>query len=325
LCSPRIWYTRFMRVEDTIKQAALALGFDLVGITTADPLPEDHAHHLRTWLQRGYAGDMGYLETHQAKRLDPRLLLDRGASVILAGINYRQRPLDLPYPPAQGRIAHYARWEDYHSFLKDRLRRLSSQLLTRVGKHERFKICVDTAPVAERSLAQRAGLGFIGRNHMLIHPTLGPELFLGAILTTAALAPDYPMSGNCGDCHLCQAVCPTGALRQDGFLDATRCINYLTIEHRGDIPRDLQPAIGHRLYGCDACVRVCPYYQQAPLCTPGEFKYNPGRATLDLNEVLHWTPEDFDSQLCGTPLERLGLERLQRNARICLENARDSV
>jgi epoxyqueuosine reductase len=314
-----------MCVEDKIKQAALALGFDLVGITTTDPLPEEHAGHLRTWLQRGYAGDMAYLEAHQDKRLDPRLLLDRGASVIVVGVNYRQPPMDHPCSPAQGRIAHYARGKDYHSFLKDRLRQLSSQLLARVGDRERFKICVDTAPVAERSLAQRAGLGFIGRNHMLIHPTLGPELFLGAILTTAALTSDDPIPGDCGDCRLCREACPTGALRQDGFLEATRCINYLTIEHRGDIPRNLQPAIGHRLYGCDACVRVCPYYRQAPLCTQREFRYDPSLAFLELKEVLHWTSAEFNRRFRGTPLERLGLERLRRNARICLKNAAGTV
>lgn len=319
-CSFLVWYTPSMTPKEQIKQRALDLGFDLVGVTTAAALPPDHGQHLQTWLERGYAGEMAYMQTHAAKRLDPRLLFKNAASILVVGLNYRPPPSADQCPPTKGRIARYAQWEEYHPFLKSRLFQLGDTLRSLLGDRVRCKVCVDTAPVAERSLAQRAGLGFIGRNHMLIHPELGPELFLGTILTSAALPPDEPVPGDCGDCHLCQQTCPTGALRRDGFLDATRCINYLTIEHHSDIPQDLHGPIGNRLYGCDACVTICPYHKRAPRCIHPEFKHDPSLTSLDLNEVLRWTPEAFQERLNGTPLERLGLTGLQRNAQLCRNN-----
>lgn len=309
-----------MTPKEVIKQKALNLGFDLVGVTTADPLGPDQAHHLRTWIDRGYAGDMAYLEKNLAKRLDPRLLLDGTCSTVLVGLNYKQTPRSGPRPPAAGRVAHYARMEDYHGFMKQRLFQLGDVIVSTLGDDVRFKVCVDTVPLAERSLAQRAGLGFIGRNHMLIHPDLGPELFLGAILMTALLPPDETQAGDCGECQRCQKACPTGALRSDGFLDATRCINYLTIEHQGRIPKDFHKAIGHQLYGCDVCVKVCPYYEKAPHCSNTELETYPERAYLALGDIETWSRDNFARSLQQSPMLRLGLDRLQRNARICWAN-----
>ncbi len=319
-----MWYTHCMTPKEQIKQRARNLGFDLVGVTTADALAPDHEEHLQAWLKRGYAGEMAYMQTHAAKRLDPGLLFKNAASILVVGLNYRPPASPHRCPPTQGRIARYAQGQDYHPFLKTRLFQLGDTIRSILGNHVRCKACVDTAPVAERSLAQRAGLGFIGRNHMLIHPELGPELFLGEILMTAALPPDEPIPGDCGNCRLCQQACPTGALRQDGFLDATRCINYLTIEHRSDLPADLRGPMGNRLYGCDACVTICPYHRRAPRCAHPEFKHDPDLTSLDLKQVLNWTPEAFQERLNGTSLERLGLTRLQRNAHVCLDNLSES-
>lgn len=310
---------RTMSKEIAIKRYARQLGFDLVGITHARPLTPNHSGHLETWLARGYAGDMSYMKARLEKRLDPSRLLPGARAVIVVGLNYKLSGPECTLPRSAGRIARYAQYEDYHQFMKQRLYQLCVYILSTVGHDAQFKVCVDTKPLAERSLAQRAGLGFIGRNHMLTHPMLGPEVFLGEIVITAPLDPDTPTTNKCGDCRRCSQACPTGALRDDGFLDATRCINYLTIEHQGEIPPDLRTTIGDRLYGCDECVITCPYHQNAPIRTNTELKHYPERAFLELSDLLNWSNDTFITQLAHSPIERIGLKRLQRNARICLE------
>ncbi|MFC1761930.1 tRNA epoxyqueuosine(34) reductase QueG [Planctomycetota bacterium] len=308
-----------MTVETQIKQEARDLGFDAVGITGGYALCADHADHLFTWIDCGYAGQMGYMERRLEKRVDPSQLLKGARSVIVVGLNYKPASTLPVSSTSTGRIARYAQYNDYHHFLKERLYQLSGFLLATMGGGLRFKVCVDTVPVAERSLAQRAGLGFIGRNHMLIHPELGPELFLGEVIVTAPLPEDKPIEKNCGTCRKCLDACPTGALREDGYLDASRCINYLTIEYDGDIPPEFHSAIGNRLYGCDACVTCCPYHQQAPACGNSDLKHLPDHAALDLRDVLSWSPDDFRTHFERSSIFRIGLERLQRNARLCLE------
>jgi epoxyqueuosine reductase len=179
---------------------------------------------------------------------------------------------------------------------------------------------VDSAPVAERALAQRAGLGFIGKNHMLINPELGAQIFLGEIITTLKLQADEPMGGGCGDCDRCLKACPGEALRADGFLDASRCVSYLTIEHKDDIDGELEVKMGDRLFGCDECVRACPYHERAPVCKQGLMKYYPERASLKLQEVLEMNEERFEAKFGDSAIKRTGLARLKRNAAICLKN-----
>ena len=306
-----------------IKEKALALGFDVVRMTHALPVDRAQADHFDHWLFLGYAGSMSYMHRHRDKRLDPALLHSATRSIVMVGLNYKPAG-DLPdaLPAHLGRVAHYAWYPDYHAFIRQRLHELLSWISenTQPAMQEKAKVCVDSVPVAERALAQRAGLGFIGKNHMVIHPDLGPELFLGEILLPLALEPDEPMQKDCAQCRLCLDACPTGALQEDGFFDAGRCINTLTIEHRGDIPENLACLIGDRVYGCDQCVKVCPYTLKAPAASHPDFQEIKDHKTLSLDAILAMDQADFDRTFSQTPIHRIGLSSLQRNARTIKEH-----
>jgi len=313
-----------MSLADDIKYRALELGFDAVGITDAAPIGIEHSEHLARWLQAGYAAGMTYMHRNLDKRIEPARLLRRARSVIVVALNYKPA---LPNADTGGtaaplgRVARYAQYEDYHLFIKRRLRDLAKFISATTQRNVRSRICVDSAPLAERALAQRAGLGFIGRNHMLISPLHGPELFIAELVTTLTVQPDEPAAASCEGCNRCLRACPTGALRADGQFDAGRCISYLTIEHKGQIPAEYTQHIADRLFGCDECVLVCPYQQNAPACANTEIRFYPDRARLELNEVLGLGPRSFSTQFADSAIRRLGLERLKRNAQVCLANA----
>ncbi|MBN2137125.1 MAG: tRNA epoxyqueuosine(34) reductase QueG [Sedimentisphaerales bacterium] len=313
-----------MSIEDKIKGKALALGFDAAGITSASPISDEQADHLRLWLAAGYAGQMGYMHRNFEKRIDPSQLLDGAESVIIVALNYKPREGSVrPTNEPSGRVADYALYEDYHPFMRERLGRLADFVISLTDSDGRFKICVDSAPLAERSLAARARLGFIGKNHMLINPALGPEVFLGAIVTTVGLRSDNAGGGGgCGGCEKCIEACPSGALRKDGQFDARRCISYLTIEHKGQITAELAGNMGDRLFGCDECVRVCPYLKEAPACANREFKFYPDRSALELKDVMGLDEASFERTFGDSPIRRVGVEGLKRNARICAANSR---
>ena len=261
------------------------------------------------------------------KRIHPAKLLRNAQSVIVVGLNYKP-PKPKPQPQGEttptGRIANYAQYEDYHSFIKKQLRKLTDLISSIAGTSYKFKICVDSAPLAERALAARAGLGFIGKNHILTNPELGPQLLLGEIVTDLKLPPDEPLSAKCTECNKCITACPTGALRADGRFDANKCISYLTIEHKGRIPPELSEKIGARLFGCDECLLACPYQKDAPACKNKQFKFYPDRAKLNLQGILNLNPQDFDVKFADSPIKRLGLDTLKRNAQICLTNLIDT-
>ena len=336
-----------MTLEQEIKDKARELGFDAVGITDASPLGREHAEHFQQWLAHGCAGRMDYMTRNLDKRLDPAKLRKGAQSMIVVALNYKPQEVgaksgsqhessrseisnlksNMPVPASGsqseisnlksqiGRIAAYAQYEDYHAFIKSLLRELASFLSVRAGRPDRYKICVDSAPLAEKALAVRAGLGFIGRNHVLIHPPLGPQVLLGELVTTLALQPDEPHGGTCQNCDGCLKACPTGALQSDGFLDAGRCISCLT-----QYPSQAEPAPDTHgwLFGCDECLLACPFHQQAPPCANRQFKHRPDRAGLDLREVLALDHETFEARFADSPIKRLGLEALQRTARACL-------
>jgi epoxyqueuosine reductase len=324
-----------MSLADETKHRALELGFDLVGVTDASPVDAGHVQFFADWLKSGFAGQMNYMHRNFEKRINPAALLQGAQSVICVGLNYkptRQTPPKTKDPA--GKVAVYAQYEDYHTFMKKRLRALVKFISATAGPGHKYKICVDSVPLAERALAARAGLGFIGKNHTLINPTLGSQVFLGEIVTTVQLEPDEFGSHDSGQseesgqrfpskrsaCTNCIEACPTGALRPDGQFDANRCISYLTIEYKGQIPGDLAAKIGARLFGCDECVLACPYQQDAPACTNGEFGFHSDRAKLDLRRILNMRQQEFDAQFADSVIKRLGLQGLKRNARICLEN-----
>jgi epoxyqueuosine reductase len=308
-----------MEYVNTIQRQALGLGFDLAGITTAQPLDDVQRLYFIEWLDKGNAAGMGYLRNNIEKRFDPGKLLGGAKSIICVALNYK---------PSRGvssgpcRIADFAMYEDYHEFIRHRLKALADFITqTAPGKDIQFKICVDSVPLAERALAQRAGLGWIGKNKSLIHPVLGSQLLLGELITTLELTPDEPFEKDlCGNCDQCLRACPAGALSDDGEFDSRKCISYLTIEEKGNIPQEPAGKIGNRLFGCDQCVQACPYHQKAPTCTNPEFQFFPQRATLRPDDILAWTQEDFDRHFKNSSIERLGLERLRRNAKICMEN-----
>lgn len=309
-----------MALAESIKQEALELGFDLAGITGAGPLDAEQIDYFAEWLEKGCPMQLGYMRRNLEKRVNPTKLLKDAKSVICTALNYRPRSVpEMPKPAAEkGKIANYALYEDYHEFIKKRLYNLADFITTQVGTGFVFKVCVDSAPLAERALAGRAGLGFIGKNHMLINPSLGSQLLLGEIVTNLQLESDRPLAQACCGCEACIRACPTGALGSDGSFDANKCISYLTIEHKGPISLELSGKLGDWLFGCDECILACPYEQKAPACANREFKFYPDRRWLNLRRILTWNQEGFDRKLADSPVRRCGLDRLRRNARICL-------
>jgi len=316
-----------MNLSQEIKHKAIELGFDLIGITDASPLDTRHIELLRDWLKSGCAGQMSYLHNNFEKRTQPALLLENAQSVICVGLNYKP-PKQNPKQPSPtvptGKVASYAQYEDYHPFIKERLRKLTVFISSAGERQHKFKICVDSVPLAERSLAYKAGLGFIGKNRMLINPTLGPQIFLGEIITTLKLSTDNPITHKCSNCDKCITACPTSALTPDGQFHANKCINYLTIEYKGRIPSDMAKKIGDRIFGCNECIIACPYQKNAPTCRNKQFKLYNNRAKLDIRRILNLTQQDFDAEFTDSTIKRSGLERLKRNARICLDNIKRS-
>jgi len=312
-----------MNLSQDIKQKAVELGFDAAGVTDAGSLDERQFRFFSDWLACGFAGRMDYMHKDLEKRTNPARHLEGAQSVICVGLNYKpaeQKEISPSSNVPAGRAANWAQYEDYHIFIKKLLCRLVEFISGAAGKSFKYKICVDSAGLAERAMAARAGLGFIGKNHTLISPRSGAQIFLGEIITDLRLQADVPIEDGCSGCNRCVSACPTGALRPDGQFDANRCISYLTIEYKGQIPAELTGKIGDRLFGCDECVLACPWCERSPACGNKEFKFYSGRARLDLNKILSLNKETFRAEFAGSVLERCGVEGLKRNARICLAN-----
>jgi len=305
-----------VKIEDKIKQRAKSLGFDLVGITSAESVDSAHIKHFKKWLTDGCYGEMAWLKKNIDKRFNPALLLPDAQSIICTALNYK--------PPASSeKIASYALYQDYHDFIKKRLFELADFVKSETDKKLKFKICVDSAPLAERALAARAGLGFIGKNHILTNPQLGSFLLLGELITNLPLKQDGPIQKKdpCKDCTHCIDICPTGALSESLFFNARKCISYLTIEHKGRIPSELKPKINSCIFGCDRCILACPYNAKAPVCHNKDFKFFAERLNLSLERILNFSQRDFDAIFADSPVTRSGLRQLKRNALICSKNA----
>jgi len=316
-----------MSLENDIKQKAIESGFDLAGITDVSPIETRQVEFFTEWIKSGFAGKMDYMHRNMNKRFNPAEFLDNAQSIIVVGLNYKPPKQKIP-PPSEniptGKIVSYAQYEDYHPFIEKQLHKLIDFIRSTTEQEIRFKICVDSSPLAERALAVRAGLGFIGKNHMLINPKFGCQIFLGEIITNLKISPDIPISQNCSDCNICIEACPTGALIPDGQFDANKCINYLTIEYKGEISREISPKIDNRLFGCEECIIACPYQKNAPACKNKQFKFYPERASIELREILNLSNESFVAKFSDSPIKRLGLDRLRRNALICLKNIESS-
>ena len=306
-----------MNLAESIKQRATELGFSKVGIAAAQP--STHAPHFQAWLEAGKHGDMAWLEKRFAERADVANYLPGAKSVICCAISYHVKLPEDPRPTA-GKIAKYALGEDYHKHFKNRLHQLADWLRERADCETRA--CVDTAPVLEREWHARAGVGWQGKNTCTIDTKLGSFLLLGEIVTTLDLAADEPAVDRCGTCTRCIDACPTDAITPYE-VDATRCISYWTIEHRGEIPAELSSKFGNWMFGCDICQDVCPWNRKAlPATDPAVLpKPQLSTGTLDAAEVVKWTPEHYQVTLRGTAIKRVKLPQLQRNARIVLEHS----
>jgi epoxyqueuosine reductase len=308
-------------LEDRLRQQARALGFELVGIAPASPA--DGFARLRDWLARGFAGTMDFLQRHADAHCHPAAILPEVRSVVMVGLNYKPAAEDDPPGGGRGRVARYARGADYHDVLRERLGRLLGWLQgERPGC--RGRAVVDTAPLLERDFARRAGLGWFGKNTMLLNQRLGSYFFLGALLVDLALEPDAPFeSAHCGTCTACLDACPTAAFAGPGLLDARRCISYLTIELKGQVPEDLRPGLGDWVFGCDICQEVCPWNRKAPPGTDPALGATADLESLDLAALLGMSAEEFRRRFRGTALTRAKRRGLLRNAALVLGNAGD--
>jgi epoxyqueuosine reductase len=294
-----------------VKARAAALGFVACGITDTAPTP--HADRLDAWLAMGYAGTMRYLHRQARRRKDPRLIVPDALSVVVVLDNYYSGPEASREPP---KVARYALGEDYHRVTKDRVSQLA-EFLSHSGAQV-ARVYTDAGPVPERELAQRAGLGWIGKNTMLIRPGVGSFFFIGSIFTDLALEPDAPFEADhCGTCTRCLDACPTGAITAPYQLDARRCISYLTIELKGSIPEEFRPLIGDRIYGCDECLEVCPWNRFAQTSRETQFASGPRE---DMADLLALTPAGFKERFRGSPIFRIKRRGLLRNVCVALGN-----
>ena len=288
---------------------AQRLGFAACGFTQAEPVSEEVATVLDHWTTNDYHADMLYMERNRHLRLDPTQLVPGCQTLIVVALNYYPQQ---PLPPESYQIAYYAYGKDYHRVMKDKLNQLLSYIKTLAPATEGRAFC-DTAPLLERYWAVQAGLGFIGLNRTLIIPGRGSYFFLGVLAVNIALEGEHStMPTSCGECKRCLIACPTGALTREG-IDCRRCLSYLTIEHRGEIPDEYGKKMGRRIYGCDTCQRVCPHNRYAQPTEEPAFTMPPSVAVLTPEEWQSLTPERYKELFRHSAIERAGYEGLMRN------------
>jgi epoxyqueuosine reductase len=307
-------------IREAIRDRALASGFDAVGFCDAHLDAEARAG-LGEFIARGYHGDMGWLAGTAARRGDPQALWPEARSVVVLGVNYAPEddPLALAQRHDRGVVSVYARGRDYHDTLKRRLKTLAHWIEERWPGA--LKLFVDTAPVMEKPLAERAGLGWQGKHTNLVSRQFGSWLFLGEIYLSLELEPDAAEGDHCGSCRRCLDVCPTAAFPAPHRLDARRCISYLTIEHKGMIPVELRPLIGNRIFGCDDCLAVCPWNKFARTATEPDFLPREELTAPRLAELAALEDMEFRKMFAGSAVKRTGRDRFVRNVLIAIGNA----
>ncbi len=311
-------------LRDIIHQVARSTGFDTVGIARADA-----ASHAALWLDafldQGRHGDMAWMETHRVRRRAVSELWPEARTAILLGLNYGpdQDPMDALAFRDCGNISVYARGGDYHELIKAKLKSVARALQAETGAE--VKVFVDTAPLMEKPLAEAAGIGWQGKHTNLVSREFGSWLLLGAVLTSADIAPDNPETDHCGQCRRCLDVCPTNAFPAPYQLDARRCISYLTIEHKGHIAREFREPMGNRIFGCDDCLAVCPWNKFAQAGREAKLKAREGSTLPPLAELLALDDTAFRERFAGTPVKRTGRDRFIRNVLIAAGNSGDGA
>ena len=316
----------YQRLKDDVCHWGAALGFDQLGVTDLDLSAEEP--RLRDWLAQGLHGEMGYLERNLDKRLHPEELLPGTCRVISARMDYLDsstEPLRILEDASLGYVSRYTLGRDYHKVVRRRLARLGRQIDEAAqGIDHRFRAFTDSAPVLEKALAAKAGLGWIGKHSLLLNRTSGSWFFLGEIFTNLPLPIDAPADeDHCGACRACMTVCPTDAITAPRTLDARRCISYLTIEHRGVIPEALRSAMGNRIFGCDDCQLYCPWNRFAKDTREPDFQPKVGAGALagqDLLTLFAWSESDFLRHTEGTAIRRVSFGQWQRNLAVALGN-----
>jgi epoxyqueuosine reductase len=306
-----------------LHEHARTLGFDTLGITRPDAVPEAKAR-LEQFLADGAHGDMIWMATTADRRGDPRALWREVRSIIMLGINYgpEHDPLAILARKDRGAVSVYAQGHDYHEIIKPRLKQLARWLTAQAGGD--VKVFVDTAAVMEKPLAASAGLGWQGKHTNLVSREFGSWLFLGAIFTTLDLPPDVPDDDHCGTCRACLDVCPTAAFPAPYRLDARRCISYLTIEHKGPIPRELRPKLGNRIYGCDDCLAVCPWNKFAQAGHEAKLAAREALRAPKLADLARLDDVAFRALFAKTAVKRTGRDRFVRNVLIAIGNSGDA-
>ena len=304
-----------------IQTRANKLGFELVGIT-----PAAHSETIaryRQWIENGYAGKMHYLEKHLSLKTDVRQLLAEAKSVISLAMNYYtfDPPKALAENPGRGQISRYAWGDDYHELIRKRLLELVEFIKQTAENELKTRVCVDTAPVIEREYAQKAGIGWIGKNTNLIHWRSGSWYFLSEILVSIALESETPpLRGSCGTCTRCIDECPTDAIVEPNLLDSRLCISYLTIELRESIPKQLRPKMGNLIFGCDICQEVCPWNSKAGPTTEPAFHPREGNLAPKLLSLINMTQQEFSRRFKGSPIKRAKRRGFLRNVLVAIGN-----
>ena len=310
-----------LTLTQQIQRRAHELGFELVGI-----IPAAHSETIvryREWVENGYAGTMHYLKRHLPLKADVRQLLTEAKSVISLAMNYYtlDPPKALAEDPGRGQISRYAWGDDYHELIRERLLELVEFIKRAAEAELKTRVCVDTAPVIEREYAQKAGIGWIGKNTNLIHWRSGSWYFLSEILVSVALESEVPMlRGSCGTCTRCIEACPTDAIIEPNLLDSRRCISYLTIERKESIPKQLRPQMGNLIFGCDICQEVCPWNSKAVPTTEPGFHPRDGNLVPQLLSLLGMTQQEFSRRFKGSPIKRAKRRGFLRNVLVAIGN-----
>ena len=314
----------FIELAREIKQWAKELGFQETAITDVDL--SEYEHLLESWIANSYHGTMDYMARNQQKRCHPDQLVPGTIRVICVRMDYaleRENSFSALQEQDKAYISRYARGRDYHKLIRKRLQQLADRIEDVVGEFG-FRAFVDSAPVLERALAQKSGLGWIGKNTMLINKEAGSWFFLGELFTDLPLPVEKSASGHCGSCTACIEVCPTDAFVNPNLLDANRCISYLTIELRDSIPEEFRQAMGNRVFGCDDCQLVCPWNKFAKISNEDDFKPRHNFDDIELTKLFAWSESEFLTNTAGSAIRRIGYECWQRNIAVALGNAETS-